>query len=85
MSKLLDQDLLTPQEVAKVLRTNNSVISASRGSGMLFGRPAPVHKKIGERKIMYSSDVISAWLDDIPDSRITDTPEPEGLRASREG
>ena len=84
MSKLLDQDSLTTAEVAEVLRTNDVTIRQSRRTGTLYGRPAPVHKLIGERKIMYSSDVIKAWLDSIPDSRITDTPEPEGLRAARE-
>lgn len=84
MTNLLDKSFLTTAEFAEVLRTNDVTIRQSRRSGMLYGRPAPVHKRMGLRKIMYSSDVIKEWLDSIPDSRKTDEPEPEGLRSARE-
>ena len=85
MSDLLDKPFLTTEEVAIVLCTNASTIRASRSSGMLYGRPAPIAKIINPRKIVYSSAVIKEWMDDIPDSRITTNPEPEHLAEAREG
>ena len=72
-------------EAAELLRTSDVQLRAARGSGVLFGRPAPEFHRVGKKKILYKLDDLTAFVESAPKARITDTPEPEGLREAREG
>ena len=61
---------LSTSDVARILNTNPTSIKMSRSSGMLFGRPAPEHRKIGLRKIVYEVDTIVAWVESAPLQRV---------------
>ena len=62
---------LTTQQVAEMLHTNASVIRASRVSGLLYGKPAPLHKLLGKNKILYCIEEIDGYMESIEDRRIT--------------
>ena len=74
----------TTNQAAKLLCTSQEQLRDARGSGVLFGRPAPEFYRVGKRKILYALDDLIAFVESAPKSRITDAPEPEGLRAARE-
>jgi predicted DNA-binding transcriptional regulator AlpA len=76
VSKLLDKPFLTTAEVAEVLCTNDSTIRASRCSGVLYGRPAPEPYQLGDKKILYKTEDLLAWIESAPKRRVTDNPEP---------
>lgn len=88
MSDLLDKPFLDSADFAKILCTNPSVIRKSRGTGTLFGLPSPKCRRRGSRKVLYSIEEVNAWLEawkqSSPEMRVTDAPEPEGLREARE-
>ena len=53
---------LNTTQVATILDTSPQVIRNSRSSGILFGQPAPLHIKFGQRKVIYSTDEIERWV-----------------------
>jgi len=67
----MNSPYLTTQQVADMLHTNSSVIRASRVSGLLYGKPAPLHKLLGKNKILYCLNEIESYMGNIEDRRIT--------------
>ena len=63
---------LTTQQVADILHTNASVIRASRVSGLLWGKPAPLFKAFGAKKILYCEDEIHKYVAAEESRRITE-------------
>ena len=61
---------LTTQQVAVMLHTNASTIRASRVSGLLYGVPAPLFKRLGKSKILYIESEVHKYMEGIPDSRV---------------
>lgn len=66
---------LTTQQVAEMLSTNASVIRASRVSGLLYGKPAPMFKLLGKKKILYCEEEIHKYMGCVEDRRITEHKE----------
>jgi len=62
---------ITTNELADMLRTNVSVIRASRVSGMLFDYPAPLHIKLGKSKVLYRASEIKKFENNLKEQRIT--------------
>ena len=58
-------DWMTNAEAAVYCGVSTATMKNSRTSGRLLGRPCPVHKPTGERKIMYSYEVLKAWMNDV--------------------
>lgn len=76
---------LTTAEAAEVLRITPEQLRAARSSGKLFGRDAPEFYRVGQRKVLYAMDDLKAFVESAPKLRVTNAPEPDGLREAREG
>jgi predicted DNA-binding transcriptional regulator AlpA len=57
-----EHTLLTSKQVAEILQIHPTTLGNSRVSGVLLGRKAPVHKKMG-RIVRYYLSVIDAWIE----------------------
>lgn len=62
---------MTTKQVAQLLCTSDQVIRQSRVDGKLFGRPAPLHKRIGNYKILYEVEEIERYIKQSETRRVT--------------
>ena len=62
---------LNTEQVALLLNTTPAVIRLSRHEGTLFGRPGPMYRKVGARKILYEAAEIKRWIEEAEAQRIT--------------
>lgn len=59
-------EYLSTEEAAELLRTNPVTLRESRVSGQLWGRPSPVFRKLGNRKVLYSKQDLIQWIEAVP-------------------
>lgn len=62
---------LTTEEVAEWFRVKPQVIRRSRVLGILFCKPAPLFKKLGGNRVLYSRQEIERFDNDLSEQRIT--------------
>ena len=86
-SNATQEDYITTRQFANLLKTNPSVIKASRSSGILFDRTPPPFIRLGDRKLLYKLSEVTHWINQFPTSTITTHSEPAQLSsyAQREG
>jgi len=61
---------LGTNDAAIYLDTKPQVLRTSRWTGTLFGRPAPKHYKVGERKVLYAIEDLDAFVLSAPHIKI---------------
>ena len=64
--KVLCKKYIGTIDAATYLDTKPEVLRTSRCTGLLFGRPAPKHYKVGERKVLYSIAELDAFVETAP-------------------
>ena len=68
--KEVQKKYLGTEDAATYLDTKPQVLRTSRWTGILFGRPAPKHYKVGERKVLYSLEDLDAFVESAPHIKV---------------